>query len=142
MSPTETFIEILVARMKENSCGAINPSNGEVDGYGYGLEIYPEVRQTVAYPTVENVGAFIRQHRDIFEKYPELRLGWDHNGRELNVGVCADYLSTASRVAANLDQRAIFDIRNGEEIQIVGSGTVTFFPEYPLEARLNDLLSC
>lgn len=141
MNSKRIFIE-LVERMRRESCGAINPFTGISDSIGYGLEIYPEARQTVDKPTVENVTAFFDQNIKLFEETPntkQLRLGWDNFGRELNIGVRGFSKTDAMGVAAALDQRAIFDIRNQKEIEIGGSGKQTFFPDYPLQRRLEDL---
>jgi hypothetical protein len=133
-----TFDEI--QKLLHGSCGAINPDNVfQKDSSGYGLEVYPEKRLELGRkPRVTDVIKFYVDNKEIFDKYPALRVGWDRT--ELNIGVVTGNKDKAINVAFNLDQRAIFDISAGVEVYIGHKGVRTYFPGYPLEQRLQELL--
>jgi predicted GNAT family acetyltransferase len=122
--------------------GGIDPRTGKSDSTGKGVEIMPELRQPLDHaPTATDFKNFYDQHKDIFDKNPELRVGWDNKsaapgGHEINVGAVGD---EAARVAKKLDQKSAFDIAKGEIIPTGGEGLRTDFPNYPLEERLRDL---
>lgn len=125
-----------------NEAGGIDPRTGKSDTKGVGVEVMPELRQSLDHaPTAEDFKKFYDQHRDIFDKHPELRVGWDNNsavpgGHEINVGAVGD---DAVRVAKKLDQKSAFNIEKGEIVPTGGSGLRTDFPNYPLEDRMRDL---
>ena len=86
------------------------------------------------------MNSFYSANKDIFEKHPELRVGWDKTdkGWELNIGA-AGTPEGAKILGKKLDQRAVWDIGKGEEIQTGGAGARTDFPNYSLDERINDL---
>jgi hypothetical protein len=129
----------------KESCGAINP-NGAPDKSGYGLEIYPEARKLLDGPlTVTSVLNYYIEHQELFDKYPALRLGWYSYIRlgqirtELNIGAVGNNLIAVSELAAELNQKAIWDIVRQTEISIGGTGLQTYFRDFPLEQRLQHL---
>jgi len=131
--------ERLAARFEKEPSGAVNHLTGESDTKGVGVEVYPEARRTFKSPaTPEQVQEFIEDNKEILEKHPELRVGWDRNGRELNLGA-AGTREGATAVGKKLDQRAAWDIEKGEEVPTGGKGKATEFKNYPLEQRLAEL---
>lgn len=129
-------------RATKEEAGGIDPRTGKSDTKGVGVEIIPELRQPIDHaPTADDFKNFYDQHKDVFDKNPELRVGWDNKsavpgGHEINVGAVGD---DAARVAKKLDQKAAFDITKGENIPTKGSGLRIEFPNYPLEDRIKDL---
>ena len=125
-----------------DEAGGINPRTGKSDTKGVGTEILPEVRQNLDHaPTPADFAKFYDQHKDIFDKHPELRVGFDNNsavkgGHEINIGAVGP---NAAKVAAKLDQKSAFDIAKGEVIPTGGTGLKTEFKDYPLEDRIKDL---
>lgn len=138
------WIPAAIDAMKESPAGAIDPRTGEMDKTGFGVEVYPEARAKQEpldhEPTAEDLQKFYDQHKDLFDKHPELRVGWDKTdkGWELNIGASGTE-EGARLVGKNLDQRAAWDIAKGEEIPTGGKGKKTKFGRYPLEDRLADL---
>ena len=129
--------------MDKSPAGGIDPRTGASDTTGVGTEIYPEGRgaQPLAHrPTEQDLQSFYDSHKDIFEKHPELRIGWDKTdkGWELNIGA-AGTPEGAKTVGKKLEQRAVWDIGKGQEIPTGGTGDRTEFPNYPIEDRINDL---
>ena len=62
-----------------DEAGGINPRTGKSDTKGFGTEILPEFRQPLDHaPTAADFAKFYDQHQDIFDKHPELRVGWDN----------------------------------------------------------------
>lgn len=135
--------EKVASRMKDEPVGGINPRTGESDTKGFGVEVYPEAKQRFDHqPTAEDIQTFADKNKDILDKHPELRVGWDKDpskGWELNIGAAGEKPAGASLVAKKLDQRAAFDIEKGEEIPTGGQNVKTKFSRYPLEQRLADL---
>lgn len=138
------WIPAAIDAMKESPAGAIDPHTGKMDKTGFGVEVYPEARAKREpldhEPTAEDLQKFYDQHKDIFDKHPELRVGWDKTdkGWELNIGASGTE-EGARLVGKNLDQRAAWDIAKGEEVPTGGKGEKTKFGQYPLEDRLADL---
>jgi hypothetical protein len=129
----------IVARIKKESSGAVNPRTGQTDTTGVGVEIYPEARRVFdTHPTAQDIEQFIQDNKELFDKHPELRVGWDRYGKELNIGA-AGTREGAIQVAKKLDQRSAFDIDKSEEIPTGGQGKQTVFENYPLEQRLAEL---
>lgn len=130
------------ARAAKEESGGIDPRTGKSDTAGVGVEIMPELRQPLDHaPTADDFKKFYEQHKEVFDKNPELRVGWDNKsaadgGHEINVGAVGD---EAARVAKKLDQKSAFDIAKGENIPTKGSGLRTEFPNYPIEDRVKDL---
>jgi hypothetical protein len=122
----------------KQSCGAINPKTGRPDRVGFGLEIWPECRRELnRKPTVTDVLEYYTLYRPSFDKYPALRVGWDRT--ELNIGAVTPSYGLAMDVAWKLNQRAIFDIKQGKEICVGGNGNLIVVLNYTLEQRLQDL---
>ena len=70
------------AAATDEEAGGINPRTGKSDTKGVGTEIAPEFRQPLDHaPTPEDFAKFYDQHKDLFDKHPELRVGWDHRVR-------------------------------------------------------------
>jgi GNAT superfamily N-acetyltransferase len=134
--------EVAAQRAQDESAGAIDPRTGMSATEGIGTEIVPEERMPIDHvPTAKDFRSFHDENKSLFEKHPELQVGWDNNsqvpgGHELNIGASGP---GAVEVARKLGQRAAFDIGKGEEIPTGGTGTETEFPGYPLEERLKDL---
>ena len=67
--------------MFKSPAGAIDPKTGKMDHGGFGVEIFPEARAAREpldhKPTEQDVRDFHAEHKDIFDKHPELRVGWD-----------------------------------------------------------------
>lgn len=126
----------------KNESGGIDPRTGKSDSKGFGVEVMPELRQPLDHaPTAEDFKNYYDQHKDIFDAYPELRVGWDNNsaaegGHEINIGAVG---KDAARVAKKLDQKSAFDIAKGEIMPTGGTGLRTEFPNYPIEERIKDL---
>lgn len=131
--------------MQEQPAGAIDPRTGKTDTAGFGVEVFPEARAAreplTHPPTKSDVESFYNDHKELFDKHPELRVGWDKTdkGWELNVGASAANQAGAETVGRNLDQRAAWDIAGQKEIPTGGKGAKTKFGQYPLEDRLADL---
>ena len=126
-----------------DEAGGINPRTGKSDTTGLGTEIIPEFRQSLDHPpTPADFAKFYNQHKELFDKYPELRVGWDNKsavdgGHELNIGAVGP---GAEAVARKLDQKSAFNIEKGEVIPTGGTGLKTKFPKsYTIEKRLADL---
>jgi len=134
--------ETVADKAADEEAGGINPRTGKSDSKGIGTEIMPELRQPLDHaPTADDFKKFYEQHQAIFDKHPELRVGWDNNsavpgGHEINVGAVG---KDAARVAKKLDQKSAFDIAKGEVLPTGGSGLRTEFPNYPIEERVKDL---
>jgi len=130
------------ATAKDNVAGGINPRTGKSDTKGFGTEIMPEFRQPLDHaPTAQDFKNFYDAHKEIFDQYPELRVGWDNTsavpgGHELNVAAVGP---EAARVAKKLDQKSAYDIAKDDIIPTRGSGLRTEFPNYPIEERIKDL---
>lgn len=122
--------------------GGINPRTGKSDTKGKGVELIPELRQPLTHvPTAADFHDFYEQRKELYDDYPQLRVGWDNNsgeegGHEINVGAVGP---GAPAVAKKLDQIAAFDIEKGENIPTGGSGKTREFPDYSLDQRLEDL---
>jgi hypothetical protein len=133
--------------MEKQSAGAIDPKTGLGDGDAkvYGTEFYPEARagqpRLDHIPTEGELKHFYNEHKDLLDRHPELRIGWDKtkDGYEINIGAASPSRAGAMLVAKKLGQRAIWDNAKADEIQIGGAGTETRFPNYSLEERLKDL---
>lgn len=141
--PETEWADTAADMMKDQDAGAIDPRTGKSDTEGVGVEIYPEGRLEKPLkrrPTAKDIQQYYDQHKDIFEKHPELRIGWDHtkSGWELNIGASGT-APGATLVGRRLDQRAAWDIANQKEIPTGGTGTKTRFNSYPLENRIADL---
>lgn len=122
--------------------GAIDPSTGSTRSKRYGFEVYPEVREKLDHvPTAQDFRDFANRNRELLDKHPELRVGWDTTGDqpEINVGVSTDNLDAAKSAAGKLDQRDIWDTVKQEPIHIGGANEQTEFKDYPLEDRLAEI---
>lgn len=134
--------ETIGADAAKNEAGGIDPRTGKADATGKGVEIMPERRQPLDHtPTPADFKNFYDANKDVFDKHPELRVGFDNNsagsgGHEINIGAVGD---EAARVAKKLDQKSAFDIEKGEVIPTGGAGLRTTFPNYPIEQRIADL---
>jgi predicted GNAT family acetyltransferase len=130
------------AAAAKDEAGGIDPRTGKSDSKGIGVEVMPELRQALDHaPTAEDFKNFYDQNKAIFDKHPELRVGWDNNsavpgGHEINVGAVGD---EAARVGKKLDQKSAFNIEKGEIIPTGGTGLRTSFPNYSLDERMKDL---
>src|SRR5579859_7443764 len=138
------WIKRTLSAMDESPAGALNPRTGTADTQGVGVEVYPEARagreRLDHKPTAKDLTDFYADHRTLFEKHPELRIGWDktNDGWELNIGASGTR-EGAVTVGNKLDQRAAWDIKKGEEVPLTGKGEKTNFEDYPLEQRLHEL---
>jgi len=123
--------------------GAIDPKTGSEDAKGFGAEVLPEERQRIDHqPTAVDLQGYYEQHKDVFDKHPELRIGWyqdPEKGWELNIGASTQSREGAEWVGRKLDQKAIYDIEKGQVIDTGGQNQRTTFGRYPLEQRLEDL---
>lgn len=144
--PEDLWTRKAADMMDKSEAGAINPRTGKPDVEGkVGTEIYPEGRGEKLLdhrPTEQDLQSFYDKNKEVFDKHPELRIGWDHTdkGWELNVGASGTR-EGATAVGERLGQRAVWDIDKGEEIPTGGTGAQTKFPGYSLEQRLQDLKS-
>ena len=98
-------------------------------------------RLTDAPTPAKDFQAFYDANKALFDKYPELRVGWDNKsavpgGHEINIGGVGP---GAVEVACKLDQKSAFDIAKGEIIPTGGTGLKTKFKNYPIEDRIADL---
>jgi predicted GNAT family acetyltransferase len=128
--------------LEKASAGGINPSNPGAPSKRYGFEILPEARQPLTQnPTAQDFHDYAQKHGAEIGSHPDIKLGWDTTGDkpELNVGATTDNLELAKKMAAKLDQRALWDNKEEKIIDVGGKGEKTSFPEYPLKDRLNDL---
>lgn len=123
--------------------GALDPKTGKVDTAGFGVEVYPEAKVRLDHaPTAGDFQDFYQKNKAIFDKQPGLRVGWyedpDH-GWEINIGTATSNREGAEWVARKLDQKSIYDIEGGREIQTGGTNTKTSFGRYDLDQRMADL---
>jgi hypothetical protein len=122
--------------------GAVDPKTGKEDAKGFGVEVYPEARQRLDHaPTPEDVKSYYETHKDIFDKHPDLRLGWyqdPEKGWELNIGANTQSREGAEWTARKLDQKAIYDIEGGREIPTGGQNEKTSFGRYDIDKRMAD----
>lgn len=141
----ESWSKKAVQLMGQSDAGGIDPRTGKIDETGYGVEVFPEARAAREpldhQPTRQEIEDFYKEHKEIFDKHPELRVGWDKTdkGWELNIGAVGKNPAGAELVGRNLDQRAAYDITAGREIPTGGKGEKTKFGKYSLEKRLDDL---
>lgn len=141
----ESWSNKAVKMMQEQPAGGINPRTGKTDESGFGVEVFPEARAAREplnhLPTKADVEGFYEEHKELFDKHPELRVGWDKTdkGWELNIGAAAANQAGAELVGRNLDQREAWDIAGQKPIPTGGKGEKTKFGQYPLEERLADL---
>lgn len=131
--------------MMKSPAGAIDPKTGSMDHEGFGVEVFPEARAAREAlknkPTEQDIRDFHAEHQKLFDKNPELRVGWDKTdkGWELNVGAAAKNEAGAKLLGRRLGQRAAWDIAGQKEIPTGGTGEKTNFRGYKLEDRLADL---
>lgn len=141
----ESWSNKAVKMMQAQPAGGINPRTGKADESGFGVEVFPEARAAREplnhLPTKADVEGFYEEHKKLFDKHPELRVGWDKTdkGWELNIGAVAANQAGAELVGRNLDQREAWDIAGQKPIPTGGKGEKTKFGQYPLEERLTDL---
>jgi predicted GNAT family acetyltransferase len=142
--PHKSWIDNTLKEMDKHTAGAFDPNTGKEDTTGVGVEILPEARadrEALQHkPTEEELMDFYTENKDLFHKHPELRIGWDKTdkGWELNIGA-AGTRDGAIKVGNRLDQRAVWDIDNKEEIPLQGKGQQQEFRDYLLADRLRDL---
>jgi predicted GNAT family acetyltransferase len=126
----------------KDEAGGIDPRTGKTDTTGTGSEIMPELRQPLDHaPTAQDFKDFYDKNKAIFEKYPDLRIGWDNTskaegGHEINISAVGP---DAAKLAKKLDQTSAWDIGKKEVIPTGGEGARTDFPNYPIEERIKDL---
>ena len=87
--PEGAWNDVAAKMINEQSAGAIDPKTGKSDTSGFGVEVYPEAKQILDHqPTPEDIKEFHDKNEEIFDKHPELRVGWYNDpekGWELNV---------------------------------------------------------
>lgn len=141
--PDDRWYNIAHEVSQKDSAGGIDPRTGKMDRKGIGVEIHPEARRPLDHaPTPQDFQKFYNDNKDLFDKHPDYKIGWDNNsnvegGHELNIGAVGPGAKT---VAQKLGQRAVWDIDNGKEISVGGDGLKSSFPNYPSEDRVADLL--
>jgi len=142
--PDGDWAETASKMMTESPAGAIDPRTGKSDTDGFGVEIYPEARKAEKAfdhpPTPTEIQNFHAKNQELFDKHPELRIGWDRTdaGYELNIGAAAKNQAGAEMLGRRLDQRAVWDVANQKEIPTGGEGKKVRFGQ-SLEDRLHDL---
>lgn len=115
----------------------IHPKSGFVPNVGHAAEIYPEARRTLDNPaTAEDIRKFHADHKDLFDKHPELHVGGFEN--ELNISGVSDNRAGAEWVGRKLGQKSLWDFKAQQEIPTGGTGIATKF-NYPLEDRIRDM---
>ena len=123
--------------------GAVDPKTGKEDSKGFGIEVYPEARQRLDHaPTPDDLKSYYEANKDIFDKHPDLRLGWyqdPEKGWELNIGANTQSREGAEWAARKLDQKGIYDIEKGTVIPTGGQNEKTSFGRYDLNKRMADV---
>jgi hypothetical protein len=110
---------------------------GKPTDTGFLVEVMPESRRILDHDvTPKDIQKFYNDNRELFKEHPELRIGGYQN--ELNISAHTEDQNTATTLARKLDQRSVWDVKNGKEVPTGGEGRVTHF-SYPFENRMKDL---
>jgi hypothetical protein len=115
-----------------------HPETGAAPTEGYMVETVPESRKTHGKEvTPADIRKFAEENKGVLAQHPELHVGGWQN--ELNVAGRYGSKDAALNAANKLDQKAVWDVANKEEIPAEGKNKRREFPEYPLSERLKDL---
>jgi len=111
---------------------------GKATDTGFLVEMMPEKRVQLDHDaTPKDIQKFYNDNRQLFRQHPELRIGGYKN--ELNISAHTEDQASAEKLAKKLDQRSVWDVKNGEEIPTGGKGQQREFKDYPFEQRIKDL---
>jgi hypothetical protein len=138
VKPSEDLNNIVEEAKKSNGGFVADLRTGKSTDTGYLVEMIPEKRMTLDHDaTPKDIQKFYNDNRNLFKEHPELRIGGYKN--ELNISAHTTDQATAERLAKKLDQRSVWDVKNGQEIPTGGHGKATDFPNYQFHDRMKEL---
>jgi predicted GNAT family acetyltransferase len=119
-----------VAEQAKSGGFSFNPKDGSVPKDGYMVETHLDRGKDLGHPpTTDDIKQFIADNKDVLDKNPNLHVGgW---GNTLGISERIADQDAAIKAGTDRNQKAIFDVKSGKDIQTGGTGAVPIKPANP-----------